>query len=87
MNTALKQTIDMDRIPSDLITVAEAAALLRLQPGTVRSWILKRKVDYLKIGGRVFLRRSDLESLIATSIIPAKTSASGANSGRVREEG
>jgi len=86
MNNVLKQASDTDHIQSDLITVAEAAALLRLQPGTVRSWLLKRKVDYLKLGGRVFLRRSDIDSLIAMSVIPAKTSESGANSGRVREK-
>jgi excisionase family DNA binding protein len=57
-----------------LLTVAEAADLLRLKESTVRAWILRRQIPYIKMGGkRVFLRRSDLEQLIATSVVPAQT--------------
>ena len=57
---------------SELLTVAEAGAVLRLQPSTVRSWILKRRIPFVKLGSRVFLRRSDCEALIAASIVPAR---------------
>lgn len=55
---------------SDLLTVNEAAVLLHLRPSTVRSWILKRTITHVKLGARVFLRRSDLEALIAESVVP-----------------
>jgi excisionase family DNA binding protein len=57
---------------SSLLTVAESAALLRLKPSTVRAWVLHRKIAYVKLGGRVFLRTSDCEALIATSLVPAR---------------
>jgi excisionase family DNA binding protein len=54
------------------MTVAESAALLRLKPSTVRAWILEKRIPYVKLGGRVFLRRSDCEALIAASLVPAR---------------
>ena len=45
-----------------LLTVLEAAGILRLKPSTLRAWILKRRVPFVKLGSRVFLRRSDLEA-------------------------
>jgi excisionase family DNA binding protein len=58
---------------SDLLTVKEAADLLRLQVSTIRAWVLKRRVPFVKLGGkRVFFRRVDLEQLIAASVVPAQ---------------
>lgn len=56
----------------NLMTVAEAAKVLRLQPCTIRSWIGKRKLPFLKIGARVFLRRADVEAFLDSSLIPAR---------------
>jgi predicted site-specific integrase-resolvase len=40
---------------------------------TLRSWVLHRKIPYVKLlGGRVFLRKSDLEKLIAESLVLPK---------------
>ncbi len=60
--------------PSDagLLKVEEAASLLRLRPSTVRAWILKRRIPFVKLGGRVFLKRADCEALIAASVVPAR---------------
>jgi excisionase family DNA binding protein len=55
-----------------LLTVVESASLLRLKPSTIRAWILHRKIAHVKLGGRVFLRRSDCEGLIAASVVPAR---------------
>jgi excisionase family DNA binding protein len=56
-----------------LLTLVEASGLLRLKVSTLRSWVLKRRIPYCKIGGRVFFRRPDLEALIASSVVPART--------------
>jgi excisionase family DNA binding protein len=56
----------------DLLTVVESALFLRLRPSTMRSWLLQRRIPHLKLGGRVFLRRSDLEELLRKSLVPAK---------------
>jgi excisionase family DNA binding protein len=57
-----------------LLTLAEASSLLRLKVSTLRSWVLKRRIPYCKIGGRVFFRRSDLDSLIVASVVTARPS-------------
>lgn len=55
-----------------LLTLVEASGLLRLKVSTLRSWVLKRRIPYVKFSGRVFFKRSDLEKLIADSVVPAR---------------
>ena len=61
---------------SELLTIAEAAAMLRLRPSTVRAWILRRKVPYCKVGRLVRIRRADVEAIVAQSLVPARPEAS-----------
>ncbi len=58
-----------------LLDVEEAAAFCHIRTSTIRSWILKSRVPYVKLGRRVFLRKADLEKLIADSVVPAKAGA------------
>lgn len=55
-----------------LLTVNETAALLRVSVGTIRSWVLNRKITYCKIGGTVRFQRSDLDAFIKRSTVPAQ---------------
>ena len=57
----------------ELLTIPETAAFLRLKVSTIRAWVLQRRVPFVKLGGRVFLRRADLQTLIDASVVPAKT--------------
>lgn len=57
---------------SGLLTVPEAGRFLRLKDSTIRSWILDRRIPHIKLGGRVFLFRADLEKLIAASVVAAE---------------
>lgn len=61
-------------MPTELLTIPEAAALLRLKPSTLRAWILRRKIAFCKLGRLVRIRRADVESLIANAIVPAARS-------------
>jgi excisionase family DNA binding protein len=56
---------------SDLLTLPETAAVLRLKVSTVRAWVLRRRIPFLKMGGRVLFRRADLETFIARCFVPA----------------
>ena len=58
----------------DLLTLPEAAPLLRLKVSTLRAWIFRRKLPYVKLGARVLLRRADVDALITASIVPAAQS-------------
>ena len=57
---------------SALLTLAEAAGLLRLRVSTLRAWVLRRKVPYCKVGRLVRIRRGDIDALIAASVVPAR---------------
>ena len=48
-----------------LLTVPEAASVLRIKVSTMRSWLLKRKIRFTKPAGRVCILRSDVEEFIA----------------------
>ena len=58
-----------------LLTLPEAASLLRLKTSTLRSWVLRRRIPYCKVGRLVRVRRADVEALIASSIVPARETA------------
>jgi|ERR1700723_2319231 len=55
----------------ELLTVKETATLLRVSVGTIRSWVLTRKITYCKIGALVRFRRSDMDEFIKRSTVPA----------------
>lgn len=59
-------------VESTLLTIAESATLLRLKPSTLRAWILRRKLPYVKVGRLVRIRRADVEAHIAASLVPAR---------------
>ena len=52
-----------------LLDISETAELLRLKESTIRSWILKRKIPFVRLGRRVFVRRADCDRLIEQSIV------------------
>ncbi len=67
---------------SELLTLPEAGSLLRLKVSTLRSWVLKKRISYVKLGSRVFLRRVDCDALIAASLVPARPTAAEVRRGR-----
>ena len=68
---ALKPMTTKSELPGDLLDVPESARYTHLQRSTIRSWILNRRLPHVKLGRRVFLRRQDLDRLIAKSFVPA----------------
>jgi excisionase family DNA binding protein len=50
--------------PGDLLTVAEAAALLHIKPSTVRAWLTQAKLPRVKLGRLTRILRQDCEALI-----------------------
>ena len=57
---------------TELMTVRETADFLRLKESTVRDWVLHRKITYVKLGGRVFIRETDAQQLVERSIVLAR---------------
>jgi len=63
---ALHETIEVT--PSDLMTVREAAAYLRISIWTLRHWVSKRKIRYIKLGRAVRFRKSHLDRFITEHV-------------------
>jgi excisionase family DNA binding protein len=59
---------------SGLMTLQEGASFLRLKTATLRAWRQQRRIAVVKLGRKVFVRRADLENLIANSVVPAALS-------------
>ncbi|HKF02648.1 MAG TPA: helix-turn-helix domain-containing protein [Candidatus Sulfotelmatobacter sp.] len=59
----------------ELLDVEEAAAFFHVKECTVRSWVLKKQITYVKLGRRVLFRRSDLEARITESVVLAAQAA------------
>lgn len=55
-----------------LLTVREAATLLKIQPDTLRHWLCDRRLPFVKVGGRTMLKRHDLEAFIEAQTVPAE---------------
>ena len=52
------------------LTEKQAAARLQLKPQTLNKWRSRRRgPKYLKVGGRVRYRASDLETFLAASVV------------------
>jgi hypothetical protein len=56
--------------PTDWITLAEAAEILRaanvrFRPETIGSWARGGKLQSIKLGGRRFVRRGEVRALVA----------------------
>jgi len=64
---------DSPRTPSsgdELMTVAEIAAVLRLNQQTIRNWIDHGRLPAVRIGRRVRIKRSDFEQLLTSAARP-----------------
>ena len=51
-----------------LMTVREAAERLRMSPHTIRYWLCSGYVKRLKIGGRTFIARKEVEELLSSAL-------------------
>lgn len=52
----------------ELLTIQEAASVLRLSTSWVRQKVFRRQIKYVKIGSRVFIPRETLDELIENSV-------------------
>jgi excisionase family DNA binding protein len=64
-------SIERTDMEESYLTVADVAALLKLNQQTVRNWIDQGSLPALKVGRRVRIRRSDFERVLAESSLGA----------------
>jgi len=55
-----------------LLTVEEAALALRVRESTIRAWILRRKIDFVKVGRRVRVPATAVDKLIRAGLVTSE---------------
>ena len=58
-----------------MLTIREAAHALGMQPATIRSWIWKRQIGYVKVSRAVRIPADEIERLIERGTRPATGSS------------
>jgi len=67
--------IAMEQELEELLRIPQAARVLGIRPKTLRNWVWRRKVTFVKIGKGVAFRPSDLRDFIEKNVV--KQSAGG----------
>jgi excisionase family DNA binding protein len=55
-----------------MLTVSEVGQRLGLKPATVRLWIAKRKLGYVKLGRSVRIPELEVDRIIRANTVPAR---------------
>jgi excisionase family DNA binding protein len=56
-----------------MLTVTEVAAALGIKEATVRAWVSKRKITYVKLGRLVRIPAKEIKILIERATIPSRS--------------
>jgi excisionase family DNA binding protein len=58
-----------------VVTVENGAAQLGLSPRTLRDWIWKREIEFIRVGLRAIrIRQSEIDRILEEGRVPAKAS-------------
>jgi excisionase family DNA binding protein len=69
-----------------MLTIGEVVETLGLRPATIRSWIWKRQIGYVKVSRSVRIPDDEVERIIASGSRPAVRSIRpGGSTGEDRE--
>ena len=64
-----KANEDIETLSARLISVDEAADLIKIKKGTLQNWLSQgSKFKRVKIGGRTFIDRLELENLLQVAL-------------------
>ncbi len=57
---------------TQLYTIEKSAEALGLKPPTVRAWMARRKIGFVRLGRAVRIPVAEIERLILAGTVPAK---------------
>jgi excisionase family DNA binding protein len=55
-----------------VVSVPEAALLLGLRPSTIRAWIGRRRIPFVRLGRRVVIPMEAIDDLLLRGLVPVK---------------
>jgi excisionase family DNA binding protein len=62
-----KPTVTLPTGERPLLGRPAAAAYLDIKPDTLKKWTARRRIAFVRIGGRIKYRRDDLDAFIAAN--------------------
>ena len=68
-------------LPDEFMTVAEVAAILKLNQQTVRNWIDAGTLPAVRIGRRVRIKRSDFDAVVEANYSGNRNTAGRSSAG------
>ncbi len=55
-----------------LLRIPEVAEQLTLRPVTIRAWLVRRKLAYLRIGRSIRIPRSEVDRVLSEGMVPRR---------------
>ena len=52
-----------------LLRIPEAAELLTLRPVTIRAWLVRRKLSFVRVGRSIRIPRSEVERVLTEGLV------------------
>jgi excisionase family DNA binding protein len=74
-------------VEDEFLTVAEVAAILKLNQQTIRNWLEEGRLPAVRVGRRVRVLRRDLDELIADAEAASRTAQPAAGGHDHSDEG
>jgi excisionase family DNA binding protein len=69
----MPQTASVTDSTGGLLRLPEAARRLGLKPATLRSWVMRRRVRFVRLSARAIrFRAEDIERIISDCEVPAR---------------
>jgi excisionase family DNA binding protein len=63
----------IEQVERGMLSVPEAAQALGLRESTIRAWLLRRKISFVKLSSRcVRISRAEVDRLIRENTVPAR---------------
>ena len=64
--------IELSTLRRGLMSVEQLAEALGVKPATVRQWVWRRQIEYVKIGRSIRFRPETAEKMIEVGTVPAR---------------
>jgi excisionase family DNA binding protein len=59
------------------LTVGQAADVLNLSQATIRAWLARRKLGYVRLGRAIRIPQTEIQRILSQGMIPAREGRHG----------
>ena len=63
----MENSVPISELESRLMTIDEGARILRIKPATIHNWLSKKRLNPIKLCGKTYLDRLQVETLIRSA--------------------